>query len=408
MMVRTIKLWLFLYSLFMIQVQGSDLLRISVSENNGLDRPLEYIEFSFQMDLEGLSEDELKFIVTRDGGKAAIPCQVSFTPGKDSNAIKLIRVVFPVTIKANGSDQYYLKSVKKVKTPTSKLKLSGEGLGLIIENEFYRVDLTKDAAVEPQSHDSGQIREIFIKLGLNQLVANVENRVHWSPSFDRPEIEWYKTMAHWNFPKFYELTKGPYQIRTIRQDVAPDFPEILLTGTYDFYDGLPYFRFYSGMEMRQDVWIELLRNDEMAMDSIFTHLAFQRPGGEIVDIPFSNMYPLLKDYPIENESPWICFYNESEGFAIGSIRVMYDNTDIFGDESIVYDPHTQIGEWEGSRYWNRRIIHDHLTFVPQGSRYQEECAYLVFKIDKDDPLSSIKHSADRIRNPLKIDIEYLK
>lgn len=405
---KNLKIWICLSVFFMVQVQGSNLLKIRVTENQGLERPLEYIEFTFQMDLAGLTEEDLGFIAESSDNKQRIPCQVSITSVKNSRDIKLVTVVFPVSIKANGHRQYFIRNVPKIKAYRSKLKVSGVDLGLIIENEFYRADLTKNMHAEPQSHDSGQIREILIKLGMNQLVANVENRVHWSPSFDRPEIEWYTTMAHWNFPGMYELSKGPYRIRSIRQDVAPEHPEILLTGIYDFYDGLPYFRFYSGMEMKDGVWLTLLRNDEMAMDSMFTHLAFERPDGEIIDIPFSKMYPLIKDQPIENESPWLCFYNETEGFALGSIRVMYDNTDIFGDESILYEPHTQIGEWEGSRYWNRRLIHDHLTFVPQGSRYQEECAYLVFKTDVKDPLKTIKYWAERLQNPLEVDIEYLK
>lgn len=384
---RILKLWTILFIVVLLQAQASPLLKISVTENQGLERELAYVEFSFQMDTH--AKRDLALVAESVQTNEKIPCQVSLTSIQGSKDSKLVRVVFPVSIQANGQREFLIKSVRKLRYPASKLELSGDGLELIIENEFYKADLTKDIEVEPQSHNSGQIRELLIKLGMNQLVTNVENRVHWSPNFDRPEIEWYTTMAHWNFPEMYQLTKGPYQIRTIRQDLAAEHPEILLTGTYDFYEGLPYFRFYSGMEMIQGVWLELLRNDEMAMDSMFTHLAFQRPGGEIIDIPFSHMYPLIKDQPIENESPWLCFYNESEGFAIGSIRVMYDNTDLFGDASILYEPHTQIGEWEGSRYWNRRLIHDHLTFVPKGSRYQEECAYLVFRIDRDDPLKSI-------------------
>ena len=69
-----------------------------------------------------------------------------------------------------------------------------------------------------------------------------------------------------------------------RQDAAPDHPEISLTAVYRFYEKLPYFKFYSEMQIVEEVWLELLRNDEMTMDSMFTDLAFQRPAGEIVDV----------------------------------------------------------------------------------------------------------------------------
>ena len=74
----------------------------------------------------------------------------------------------------------------------------------------------------------------------------------------------------------------------------------------------------------------------------------------------------------------------------------------------MWQPHTQIGEWlHGIKYWNRRLIHDHLTFVPSGSCYSEENAYLVFKIEREgDRLQVIRDWAERIRNPLQVDVEY--
>ena len=159
--------------------------------------------------------------------------------------------------------------------------------------------------------------------------------------------------------------------------------------------------------MVQDVWLELLRNDEMTMDSMFTHLAFQRPAGEIVDVAFSERKGLLQNQPIENKSPWICFYNRDKGFAFGSIRLRYNNSNQFGEPSPTYQPHTQIGEWLGGiKYWNRRLIHDHLTFVPRGSRYIEENAYLVFRIGQKDRFETIKYWVDRLHHPLKVKVQY--
>jgi hypothetical protein len=244
-------------------------------------------------------------------------------------------------------------------------------------------------------------------MGFNQLLTNVEDRLHWAPNFKRPELEWYTTIAHWDSPSRYDLQKGPYLIQTIRQDSAPDHPEISLTAVYQFYNNLPYFKFYSEMQMVKDVWLELLRNDEMTMDSMFTHLAFQRPAGEIVDVAFSERYDLLKNQPIEDNSPWLCFYNIEKGFAFGSIRIRYDNTNQYGQRSPTYLAHTQIGEWLGGiTYWNRRLIHDHLTFVPKGSRYIEENAYLVFKIGQQDRFETIKYWSDRLRHPLEVKVLY--
>jgi hypothetical protein len=380
---------------------------INVSEKYGLSRSGEYIECLLQVSLDcqivpvtGL------FVEDRQNG-TIITCQISdYIPVNDKGK-ELFRIIFPVTIDANQKKEFLLKTTDGFEPVESDLKIKGEGFDLVVENNYLRADLSKDISVEPQSYDSGQMRELLIKMGFDQLLTNVEDRLHWAPNFKKPELEWYTTIAHWISPAVYDLHKGPYLIKTIRQDLAPNHPEISLTAVYQFYDDLPYFKFYSEMQMVEDVWLELLRNDEMTMDSMFTHLAFQRPTGKIVDVPFSVRHELLQNHPIENNSPWICFYNLEKGFAFGSIRIRYENTNNFGQPSPTYGAHTQIGEWLGGiKYWNRRLIHDHLTFVPKGSRYIEENAYLVFKIGPEDRFETIKYWADRLHHPLEVKVHY--
>jgi hypothetical protein len=287
---------------------------------------------------------------------------------------------------------------------TSDLSVAGAGLELRVSNKYFIADLTRSDLAEPKSHSSGQIRELLIKMGFNQLLTNAEDRIHWAPNFKRPELEYYTTIAHWERPALNLVEQGPFLVRTVRQDVAPDHPEILLTAVYKFYANAPYFKFHSGMEMVADVWLELLRNDEMTTDSMFSHVAFQRPCGEIVDVRLDERHALLQRQPIEADTPWLCFYNIDKGFAFGTIRLKYDNTNQFGDPSPTYQPHTQIGQWLDRRYWNRRLIHDHLTLVPKGSRYMEENAYLVFQIGAEDRLGEIKNRARQLQNPIRVTV----
>lgn len=389
-----------------LTAQENTLLQINVREDYGLNRELEYVELSCQLADHFFEKNSISFFVEDIKSGQTIDCQVVLTDTMDNQV--LATVIFPSSCKAYEKKEYLLKTKKVEEVIPSDLSISGQSTELVIENKFYRADLRKNDNAEPQSHMSGQIREILIKMGSDQLLTNVEDRLHWAPNFKRPGLEYYVTIAHWQLPKVNEINAGPYQISTLREDLAPQHPEILLTARYRFYAGLPYFRFYSRMEMKDDLWLELLRNDEMAMDSMFTHLAFQRPSGEIIDVEFSERYELLKNQPIGNESPWICFYNIDKGFAFGSIRINYDNTNIYGETSPIYQAHTQIGEWlEGIKYWNRRLIHDHLTFVPKGSRYVEDNAYLVFKLNDKDKLHDIKYWAERVRSPLKVTVEYL-
>jgi hypothetical protein len=389
-------------------VQENIILKVNLKENQGLDRDLEYIELSCQLEADLLENGKFAIIAQESITGEIIDCQVSYLKTNSRDKRILAEIIFPVSCSAFEEKQYLIKTKTAGDFVPSDLKIIGQGTELVIENKFYRADLRKSDATEGHSHMSGQIRELLIKMGFDQLLKNVEDRLHWAPNFKRPELEYYTTIAHWQLPKINEIRTGPYQISTLRQDLAPDHPEILLTARYRFYAGLPYFRFYSGMEMKDNVSLELLRNDEMAMDSMFTHMAFERPNGEIIDVSFSERYDLLKKHPIENESPWLCFYNLDKGFAFGSIRIKYNNTDITGGDSPTFQAHTQIGEWlKGVKYWNRRLIHDHLTFIPKGSYYREDNAYIVFRINDNDKLQDIRYWAERIRQPLQVNIQYL-
>jgi hypothetical protein len=390
-----------------LRADESVLATVIVKEDSGLPRRLEYIECDIQVSKEKLDNLPPIFIFEETKSGSQVPCQIIKMIEEESKDEVYLRLVFPLSIGASEKKEYLLKQTIPPNPITSDLVLKGSGFDILVENGFYRADLSKNDLVEPQSYESGQIRELLIKMGLNQLLTNAEDRLHWAPNFKRPELEWYTTIAHWDSPAAYSLEKGPYLIQTFRQDFAPDHPEISLTAVYQFYENLPYFKFYSEMQMVEDVWLELLRNDEMTMDSMFTHLAFQRPTGEIVDVAFSDQKDLLGKQPIENGSPWICFYNRQKGFAFGSIRIRYNNLNQFGEPSPVYQPHTQIGEWLGGiKYWNRRLIHEKLTLVPKGSRYMERNAYLVFKTDEKDRFESIKYWADRLLHPLEVKVDY--
>lgn len=375
------------------------LARFSLTEPVGLARAVEYVEILLQADID-LSVQ--KVIAIDEQTSKRISCQIFDVRTTTEPKLSVFTIVFPIAIKANETRRVAIKAVDEMAPADSDLKLTGNGFDLQVENAFYKADLARVSEPEPKSHDSGQIRELVIKMGFDQLLTNGEDRVHWAPNFKRPELEYYTTIAHWESPKYYTKDTGPYLIQTRRQDLAPGHPEILLTAVYRFYAKVPYFKFYSSMSMVDDVWLELLRNDEMTMDSMFTNLAFQRQDGEVVDVEIEKRQALLADQPIEDDAQWLCFYHAEKGFAFGTIRLKYDNRNDFGAASPTYEPHTQIGQWLDRRYWNRRLIHDHLTFVPSGSRYSEENAYLVFKVDENHRLNGIKTWAKRLTNPVRI------
>lgn len=386
--------------------QERELGRIVLSEPAGLPRMEEYVEVSVQASLDefSLSGDRVYAIAENSGKK--IECQIFQKRILPAEKQVLFSLIFPVSLQPHERRVLHLKTglpnVAQT-NPATDLQAHGDALELRVENEFYLADLTSSTSSEGKSHRSGQLRELFIKTGFNQLLSRGENRMHWAPNFQRAGAEEYSTIAGWESPRLATLEKGPYLIQTKRQDVAPDHPEILLSAAYKFYAHQPYFKFVSTMAITSEISLVLLRNDEMTMDSLFTHVAFQRPSGEVIDLPLAERYAVLERQPLEHEAPWLCFYHREKGYAFGSIRLREDNTNSFGSPSPTFEPHTRISDGaNGGKYWNRRLVNERATVLPRGSRYAEENVYLVFRIENGDRLAVIKYWAERLRNPIRV------
>ena len=381
--------------------QQEILAKVRVSETNDIARDLEYVEFLLKLPA-GIPDN----LVAEDAQSGQlIPCQILLKADDSANEANTITVVFPVTLQAMETREFILHVSDQDISADADISYTGEGVNLAVENKFYRADLTKSDQSEAKSHASGQLRELLVKMGYDVLLFRNENRMHWAPNFQRADQENYENISGWENPAQYQLIAGPYLIRTERGDLAPNIPEIFLSATYSYYAGLPYFRFYSSIQIIKDVRLKLLRNDEMTMDSLFTHVAFQRPDGTIEDLTFSEREQRLKQVPIESDAIWVCFYHAEKGYAFGSIRLKYDNRNNSGFESPTYNPHTKISNGDGGgKYWNRRLIDEKEILVPQGSGYLEENAYLVFNITGNDKFSEIKTWCDQIQNPLQVSV----
>lgn len=379
--------------------------KIIVQEPSGLSRTLEYIDVQLQLELDVYNNNESNFIAEDIKNGNVIICQIIEKKVFNKEKIISLQVIFPISIYANEQKIFLLKKVNGNKPIITDLTYSGSGLDLFVENNFYRANLSKNQQSEAKSHDAGQLNELLIKMDYNPLLFRTENRMHWAPSFQKLGMEYYTTSSGWDNPKQYIFENGPYLISTQRKDLAPDLPEILLTANYYFYAGLPYFKFFSSMDIIKDVTLTMLRNDEMTMDSLFTNIAYQNKSGDIIDLSFSERYSELDKNPVDNSSPWLCFYNEEKGFAFGSIRIKYDNTNQNGLQSPTYLPHTKISNGaEGGKYWNRILIDNTKIIVPKGSCYREENAYIVFKINKEDKFKEIEEWMTILSNPLEISV----
>ncbi len=381
-------------------------IKISVRETAGLERTGEYVtanlQFRGSMRDKGLYLTDLK---SREKIYAQV-FDVREDPGTDRTSC---RIIFPVDL-ASGATM--VLSISKVPedtvTPAGSLILKGTFPELIMENEFYVADLRRDVSEEGKRYGSAQLTALQLKDHPGVTLKRTQNRMHWAPNFRRSGADSYTTIAHWDPPDSMALDTGPYLIRLFRRGRAPGFPEIELTAVYYFFSGTPYIRFFSEMYFNRGASLSLLRNDEMTMDSLFSHVAFMRSEGNLEDLTFMEREKVLSSDPIGITDPWLCFYHQDQRYAFGSIRILYDILDDQGLPSPTFNPHTKISNGaNGGKYWNRRLVDEQDTFIPAGSRYREENAYLLFDIREGDRFEEIREWTQRLQNPVEVHVKYI-
>lgn len=381
------------------------LLKIKVEETEGLERPLEYITINLPQ--LKLSQKDYQLYAYSGNDKVKIPVQIVGSK-LNNKGNQEIHGVFPISIGGHETKEYSIKAGlgKNLKTDTDFI-VKGSHLDLIVENKHYTASLKEYIGYKHQKFGSGHLGSLTLKEFDNVVLArkNPNLKIHWAPNFSKENLN-YKTMAHLNSPdSIFVSTKGPFYFSLFRSGYVKGYEKILLKGKYRFYSGLPYFIFESEILLTEDDSLNLLRNDEMTMDSLFTHLAFLQAGGATIHLPLydESSMTYLNENPIPDNSPWLFFYNKYKSFAFGTIRLHYDNKNIHGDDSPTDNKHTKItASTNNGRYWNRRLIDSTNTFVPKGSKYTEKNAYIVFKIDKKDPAKRIKYFYERLKNPVMV------
>jgi hypothetical protein len=384
---------------------------ISIEETAGIDRRYEPVEIFLDLKNNKFINLEKHLHVVEmldDITEKEIPLQVFEIEQEVNRQASQFNIIFQVNIVANGGKVFriiYDSMVLDNFEYLSDLKVMGESYGLIIENRYYRADLTSGEGPKKKP-DSGQIREITILGGLNKKLMRYDRRIHWSPNFIRTDRNINHSIAQWSRPENYLAAKGPIICSTKRWGTLKMFPEIFITAIYKFYAHLPYFIFSSKMEMKKDIYLNRLRNDEMTTDSIFTHLVFKRPTGEIFSLPFKDRENFLNKNPVGADAPWLSFYEPQQGLAFGCIRLLYNNTNIWDNPSPTTGDYTKISDGaRGGKYWNRILILNKSVLVPKGSVYEEKNAYIVFNnIPYENLGDSLEYYEKCLNNPLKVTI----
>lgn len=369
--------------------------KISVSETKGLTRNLEYV--SVEIPLSEEIQPSQMLVATDREKKSSVPVQVLDTVSKEGNTI--LKILFPVNVEANKTKTFELFAVEKMRdSGPNGIQISEDGL--FVENQKYKATFCRE-----DDQRGGQINGIILKNFEDRLLKRGHIAMHWAPNFSKSEEEAYFNMEDLPQNSEHHIKKGLYQVTKFRSGRTDEVPEIFVEGKYNFFAALPYFIFESTMKMEEDVSLNLLRNDEMTMDSLFTHVVYQKKDGTVSRLKlYEQELDSLENNHIPDNTGFVAFYNADHRYGMASIRLEYDNTNNEGNQSALLNPYTKISKSSGNgRYWNRVLI-DSATNVSTGSRYHEKNAYLVFEVGQEIPEEEILYYAERLSNPLTVTV----
>jgi hypothetical protein len=396
-MIHRIVLVLSVFFVFSCTTEGQKLGVLEVSETAGLDRPIEYVAVEIILDGE-ISPDKCIAIV---GAERPVAIKGQVTKQKNLKDKYVYKLLFPVKVRANEVEKYSVEMVAEASLP-HRLYVEGEGLEITVENGIYKADLRSVHFGKDNEIGPGQLGSLTIKDG-NVSLKRKDLKIHWAPNFQKKGLD-YKTHGHIRQYDSIGIVKGEYMTSVYREGHVPGYEEIKIYTQYDFYSGLPYFEFYSKMEMRDSVRLEMLRNDEMTLDSLFTHLVYYSDKDKLANqirLYDNDDLNKLKVSPIETNAKWLLFCNKKLGYALGSVRLDHNISNESGFESPTFDSRTWITKSKnGGRYWDRRFLHGASLNIPKGSQYQERNAYVVLTSNVDEMALEMTALENRLKNPL--------
>lgn len=270
------------------------------------------------------------------------------------------------------------------------LAAASDPIGFVFENSYYKADLTARDLGNGKMEDNGTLRAIVFN-GVR--IERTKNRMHWAPSFQRVGAKDYRSIGVWDPVQNHKKTENKKMVRLTRSGYEQQYPEIHLFTEYDFLKDAPYFLFRSTMTIEKPMEMYFLRNQEMTMDHIFTHVVWPGADGKPVVMDFDARKPVLAAKPLPVDVPWVAFVNVEKGFGYGQVTLKHK-------ASKTANPLTSINDGVNppARYWDRRLINQVNTKLEAGDKFEEESAYVVFKVSsRENPVSEFLDWEKKIR-----------
>ncbi len=297
---------------------------------------------------------------------------------------------------------YYDNENAMARMYKTDLRVQGEAPGLRIDNDMMTLVLHPN---------SGHLDQITLKSKPDvPLYHRMETNgaIHWNPGIYVPPRPWTHT-ADWKPPQHVKWMAGPVLSTAEMWGSLRELPEVDASVRYMFFPHVPYFISATTMRINKRVDCIALRNAEIVFKrELMTHAAWYDALRDSVIIYNVKDMPDLADIFLEEDVPWITFYNEQTGIGFCGIQLSYSNAGLENRPRLL-NPYMYItaGPWI---YWSRALSLSFLAsnmqqVIPalKGNFFAEKWAYLTYEIEKGDkPYEPVFYWEKRLKNPLRI------
>ncbi len=336
-----------------------------------------------------------------------ISCYKCDRPSVRYQPTTVFEVIFYADVPANSS-RVYLAFYGNPDAPdpdySGDLHVSGKGLGLSLENQFYKALL---------SEKSGVIDEIHMKMGVNRIFAHhleTNGALHWNPGLYAPPRQWIHA-SDWDPPESYSQLAGSLFATARRSGPLDHYPESNISINYKFYDRVPWIIMSSTIEIKKEIAVKALRNGEIVLNQEFVNeFAWRGPDGTA-----SSM--IIKDGPrhpehakvLPYDTPWACFFNRKYQCGLGMVTLKVTNFRSDGGLSRTFQPYSYL-QWGPWVYYARPLVYTfasnnmgRLIPVPAGNIYYEEMAFLPVRFGMEKAhIQYLEDVYTKLSNPLYI------
>ena len=351
------------------------------------------------------------------GAHREVPCQVhdvarytaeGMKHGDEYQPTTTFQFAFLADVPAHSSRVYlvfYGNPGARAPVYSSGLSVTGEGLGLTIENAFYRTILAPK---------SGAIDEIVVKMGVNQKIEHhleTNGALHWNPCFYCPPKPWLHA-SDWDPPPRSSGFGGPVFHTTTRSGyVDPYKDESHMAVTYRFYDNVPWIFLSTKLEVRRDVATKALRNGEFVVNrKLVEEFAWRKPDGTagtmlITDGPRHPRHAKV----LPAETGWAAFFSRKGRFGLGMVNIKLADFTAEGGLPKLCNRYSYL-QWGKWAYYARPLVYTfasnnpaRLVPVSAGNTYYEEMAVVPLRIDPEkEDFQQLELLHEKLRHPLDV------